>query len=153
MEEHDFIVVGGGSAGCVLAARLSADPDLSVLLLEAGGSDDDPRVVTPAKFGSLPNTRFDWGFRTAPQAELCGRQIGYPRGRCIGGTGSINYMIYLRGEPSDYDHWRQLGCTGWSWIDVLPYFRRAEAFHVQGDPELHGGDGPLAINAQHQRYP
>lgn len=152
MEDHDFIIVGGGSAGCVLAARLSADPDLSVLLLEAGGSDDDPRVVTPAKFGSLPNTRFDWGFRTAPQAELCGRQIGYPRGRCIGGTGSINYMIYLRGEPSDYDHWRQLGCAGWSWTDVLPYFRRAEAFHVQGDPELHGSDGPLAINAQAQRY-
>ena len=141
----DFVIVGAGSAGCVIAARLSEIPEVSVLLLEAGGADDDPRIQTPSKFGTLNNTKFDWGFRTAPQAELHNRQIAFPRGRVIGGTGSINYMIYLRGHPSDYDHWRQLGCTGWSWDDVLPYFRRSEGNQIHKGP-LHGQDGPLIVD-------
>ncbi|MDU8913844.1 GMC family oxidoreductase [Aestuariicoccus sp. MJ-SS9] len=149
----DVIVVGAGSAGCVLANRLTEDPKRQVLLLEAGGDDDDPRVSTPAAMGSLPNTRFDWGFRTGPQDHLSRRQIAYPRGRCIGGTGSINYMIYLRGHPSDYDSWQQLGATGWGWHDVLPYFRKAENWQVPGDPDLHGEAGPLTVTEQAERSP
>ncbi len=143
----DYIVIGSGSAGCAVAARLSENPDVSVLLLEAGGDGDDPRIRTPAAFGSLVNTRFDWGFRTAPQTELHNRQIYFPRGRAIGGTGAINYMIYLRGHPSDYDQWRQLGCEGWSWNDVLPYFKRSEDNRTHVD-DLHGQDGPIVVDRQ-----
>ena len=149
--EYDFIVVGAGSAGCVVAARLSEKPDVSVLLLEAGGADDDPRILTPAKFSALTNTKYDWGFRTAPQAELHNRQIAYPRGRVIGGTGSINYMIYLRGHPSDYDCWRQLGCDGWSWEGVLPYFKRSEGNRIHNGA-LHGKSGPFVVDVQSERY-
>ncbi|PWJ10497.1 GMC family oxidoreductase [Jannaschia seohaensis] len=149
----DVIVVGAGSAGCVLASRLSEDPARHVLLLEAGGSDEDPRVSTPATFGALPNTRFDWGFRTAPQDQLSRRQIAYPRGRVIGGTGSINYMIYLRGHRSDYDTWQQLGATGWGWDDVLPFFRKAENWQAPGESDLHGDAGPLSVTEQTERSP
>ena len=122
-------------------------------MLEEGGSEDDPRVSTPATFGALANTRFDWGFRTGPQEQLSRRQINYPRGRCIGGTGSINYMIYLRGHPSDYDMWRQLGATGWGWDDVLPYFRKAENWQGSGQSDLHGDGGPLTVTEQTERSP
>lgn len=149
----DVIIVGAGSAGCVLASRLSEDPRRRVLLLEAGGTDDDPRVTTPATFGALPNTRFDWGFRTAPQENLSRRQINYPRGRGLGGTGSINYMIYLRGHRSDYDAWQQLGATGWGWEDVLPYFRKAENWLAPGYGALHGDAGPLTVTEQAERSP
>lgn len=149
----DVVIVGAGSAGCVLANRLSADPNRRVLLLEAGGDDNDPRVSTPATFGALPNTRFDWGFRTGPQEQLSRRQINYPRGRCIGGTGSINYMIYLRGHPSDYNTWQQLGAAGWAWDDVLPYFRKAENWKGPGQSDLHGDDGPLTVTEQTERSP
>jgi len=148
----NYIVIGAGSAGCVVAARLSQDPAVSVLLLEAGGPNDDTRIKTPAKFGGLLNTKFDWGFRTCAQAELHNRQINYPRGRAIGGTGSINYMINLRGHPSDFDHWRQLGCEGWAWDDVLPYFKRSEGNRIHSD-DLHGNSGPIVVDYQSERSP
>ena len=150
VDSFDFIVVGAGSAGCTLAARLSEDPAASVLVLEAGGEADDPRVKTPAMFGALQNSRFDWGFRTAPQAELHNRQIYYPRGRGIGGTGAINYMIYLRGHASDFDQWRQMGCDGWGWDDVLPCFMRSEGNRML-DGDSHGQDGPLVVDHQSER--
>jgi len=148
----DFIVIGAGTAGCVVAARLSQDPAVSVLLLEAGGPNDDARIETPAKFGALVNTKFDWGFRTCAQAELHNRQIYYPRGRTIGGTGSINYMIYLRGHPSDFNYWSQLGCEGWGWNDVLPYFKRSEGNRKHTD-DLHGASGPVVVDDQSERSP
>lgn len=152
-ERFDVIIVGAGSAGCVLAARLTEDAKRRVLLLEAGGSNSDTRISTPAKFGALSNTRFDWAFRTAPQGELSGRQIAYPRGRCIGGTGSINYMIYLRGHPNDYNTWSQMGATGWGWDDVLPYFKKAENWQTEGEPSVHGTSGPLTVTRQLERSP
>lgn len=152
-DDFDVIVVGAGSAGCVLAARLSEDSRRRVLLLEAGGANDDLRVSTPAKFGALSNTRFDWAFRTAPQDGLSGRQIAYPRGRCVGGTGSINYMIYLRGHPTDYNTWSQMGATGWGWDDVLPYFKKAENWQVDGERSIHGDSGPLTVAEPGERSP
>lgn len=152
-QTFDVIIAGAGSAGCVLANRLSEDPKRRVLLLEAGGDDQDPCVSTPATFGALPNTRFDWGFRTGPQDHLSRRQINYPRGRGIGGTGSINYMIYLRGHPSDYNNWQQLGAIGWGWDDVLPYFRKAENWQGPGQAGLHGDGGPLTVTEQTERSP
>jgi choline dehydrogenase len=109
-------------------------------------------VRTPATFGALLNTRFDWAFRTVPQSELNHRQIGWPRGRGIGGTNSINYMMYVRGNPADFDHWRQLGCTGWGWEDVLPYFRKSEGNRIRSGP-LHGADGPLTVCHHHAHHP
>ncbi|WP_299476781.1 GMC family oxidoreductase N-terminal domain-containing protein [uncultured Roseibium sp.] len=152
-DQFDVIVVGAGTAGCVLASRLSEDPNRRVLLLEAGGDDHDARVTTPATFGALTNTRFDWGFRTGPQDHLSKRQINYPRGRGLGGTGSINYMIYLRGHPSDYNTWQQLGATGWGWDDVLPYFRKAENWQGSGQTNVHGDTGPLTVTGQSEKSP
>src|SRR5437899_10721860 len=122
----DFIIIGAGSAGCVLANRLSADPRAKVLLLEAGGADDSPYIHTPAMMGMLPDSKFDWRFRTVPQLHCNLRRFPWPRGRTLGGSSSINYMIYTRGHRSDYDRWRDLGNTGWGYDEVLPYFKKAE---------------------------
>ena len=143
-DTFDFVVVGGGSGGCAVAGRLSEDPQTSVALLEAGGKDDNWVVTTPGALvlmvaGKLNN----WAFDTVPQAGLNGR-IGYqPRGKGLGGSSAINAMVYIRGHRSDYDQWAALGNTGWSYADVLPYFKRSED-NADFDGEYHGKGGPLA---------
>src|ERR1700761_6820245 len=123
--DFDYIVVGAGSAGCVLANRLSADPRRRVLLLEAGGRDDYIWIHVPVGYlFCMGNPRTDWGLKTEPVAGLNGRALDYPRGRVLGGCSSINGMIYMRGQARDYDGWRQMGNPGWGWDDVLPYFKR-----------------------------
>jgi choline dehydrogenase len=140
----DFIVVGAGSAGCVLANRLSADGSARVLLLEAGGDDSAPEVHIPALFGALFGTEMDWAYRTVPQAGT-GSRVLVPRGRVLGGSSSINAMIYARGNPADYDCWRaEHGAIGWGYDEVLPYFVRAER-NARLGPPLHGVDGPLHV--------
>jgi choline dehydrogenase len=141
----DYVIVGAGSAGCVLANRLSADPEVSVLLLEAGGQDDYIWIRIPVGYlYTINNPRTDWCFKTEAEAGLNGRSLGYPRGRVLGGCSSINGMIYMRGQARDYDGWRQLGCTGWGWDDVLPHFKAHEDF-AWGADDLHGEGGELRV--------
>jgi choline dehydrogenase len=141
----DYIIVGAGSAGCVLANRLSADPEVSVLLLEAGGKDDYIWIKIPVGYlYTINNPRTDWCFKTAATPGLNGRSLGYPRGRVLGGSSSINGMIYMRGQARDYDGWRQLGNTGWGWDDVLPYFLRSEDY-AWGADEMHGAGGEWRV--------
>ena len=142
--EYDYIIVGSGSAGSVLANRLSARPEIKVLLLEAGGSDNSFYVRMPAGIANLSGPRFNWGYETAPQAAMKGRRMYWPRGRLIGGSSSVNAMVYMRGQAADYDHWRQLGNAGWSYDDVLPYFKKAERNERLHD-RFHGADGPLNV--------
>src|SRR5579863_787806 len=141
---HDFIIVGAGSSGSVLAARLSADPAVRVLVIEAGGSDRHPYVHIPAAFVRLGGPRFNWDFRTEPQAHLNQRRMYMPQGKLLGGGSSINAMVYIRGSGADYDGWAQRGNFGWSYRDVLPYFRRAERNERLRD-DFHGQDGPLNV--------
>jgi choline dehydrogenase len=141
---YDFIVVGGGSAGCVLANRLSAER-ARVLLLEAGPDADIPECRIPGAWTKLQRTPVDWAFQTRPQAHANGRTILWPRGRVVGGSSAINAMIYIRGNPCDYDGWRDLGNAGWGYSDVLPYFRSAED-NQRGASEYHGVGGPLAVS-------
>ena len=141
---YDYIIVGSGSAGSVLASRLSARPEIEVLLLEAGGSDNSFYVRMPAGIANLSGSRFNWGYETAPQAAMKGRRMYWPRGRLIGGSSSVVAMVYMRGQPADYDNWRQLGNAGWSYDDVLPYFKKAERNERLHD-RFHGPDGPLNV--------
>ncbi len=141
----DYIIVGAGSAGCLLANRLSADPQVRVLLLEAGGKDDYFWIHVPVGYlYTIGNPRTDWCYKTEPDHGLNGRSIGYARGRVLGGCSSINAMIYMRGQKSDYDHWAALGNKGWSWDEVLPYFKRNEDY-AHGADELHGVGGELRV--------
>ncbi len=150
--DYDYIIVGAGSAGCVLANRLSADPDRRVLLLEAGGRDDWIWYHIPVGYlFAIGNPRSDWMFKTEPEKGLNGRNLSYPRGKVIGGSSSINAMIYMRGQAADYDHWRQLGLTGWGWNDVLPYFKRHED-HFLAPSESHAAGGELRIEQQRLRW-
>ncbi|WP_427026177.1 GMC family oxidoreductase (plasmid) [Aureimonas ureilytica] len=143
--DFDYIVVGGGTAGCALANRLSADPSASVLLLEAGGRDNYPWVHIPVGYlFCIGNPRTDWCFQTEAEPGLNGRSLAYPRGKVLGGCSSINGMIYMRGQARDYDLWRQMGCAGWGWDDVLPLFKRSEDYFAGAD-EMHGVGGEWRV--------
>ena len=150
--DYDYIIVGAGSAGCVLANRLSADPATRVLLLEAGGKDNWIWFHIPVGYlFAIGNPRADWMFKTEPEEGLNGRSLNYPRGKVIGGSSAINAMIYMRGQAADYDHWRQLGLTGWGWDDVLPFFRRHED-HFLGASDAHAVGGEWRIEAPRVRW-
>src|SRR3954447_16350967 len=145
--EFDYIVVGAGTAGCILANRLSADPTRRVLVLEGGGYDNWIWFHIPVGYlFAIGNPRSDWMYKTEAEAGLNGRSLAYPRGKVIGGCSAINAMISMRGQAADYDHWRQLGLTGWGWDDVRPVFKRIED-HFLGDSEHHGAGGGWRIEA------
>jgi choline dehydrogenase-like flavoprotein len=142
---YDYVVVGAGPAGCLLANRLSADPACRVLLLEAGGRDNYPWIHIPVGYlYCIGNPRTDWCFKTEAQPGLNGRALGYPRGKVLGGCSSINGMIYMRGQAADYDRWAEQGNDGWAWKDVLPLFKQSEN-HFAGASDSHGADGEWRV--------
>src|SRR5580704_2124098 len=150
--DFDYIIVGAGTAGCIVANRLSADPKNRVLILEAGGDDNWIWFHIPVGYlFAIGNPRSDWMFQTEPEAGLNGRALNYPRGKVIGGSSAINAMIYMRGQAADYDHWRQLGLTGWGWDDVLPYFRRHEN-HFLGESTAHAAGGEWPVSPPRVRW-
>ncbi|MGH6989230.1 MAG: GMC family oxidoreductase, partial [Stellaceae bacterium] len=153
MAEYDFIIVGGGSAGCVLANRLSADPAAKVLLLEAGGRDNKLIIKMPLAFvPASQRPELNWGYESEPDPTLDNRRLRVPRGKVLGGSSSINGMMYARGHPRDFDQWRQLGNEGWAYADILPYYKRLES-DWRGAGTYHGGAGPLATVASDSNHP
>jgi len=152
-ESYDYVIVGAGSAGCVLAYRLTADPSVRVLLLEAGGRDTNPLIHIPIGLGKLWEHRmFDWGYDTEPEPRLDDRRIEAMRGKVLGGSSSINVMAYVRGHHGDYDRWAQRGCRGWSYAETLPYFKRCETWE-KGENTWRGGHGPLSVIDSRNRDP
>ena len=150
---YDYVIVGAGSAGCVLAARLSEDPDTRVLLIEAGPPDSNDLIHIPAAFGALFRTEVDWDHSTVWEPQLHNRRVYLPRGKTLGGSSSMNAMIYIRGNRADYDEWRdELGCAGWGFDELLPYFKRAED-NERGADEWHGAGGPLSVIEGRARTP
>jgi choline dehydrogenase len=144
--EADYVVVGAGSAGCVVAARLSEDPSVKVVVLEAGGPDRNIWIHIPIGYGkTIVDPSVNWMYETEPDPGANNRKLFWPRGRVLGGSSSINGLLYVRGQPADFDHWRQLGNPGWAWDDVLPYFKRSEGRVGEGDDRLRGRDGPLSV--------
>ncbi|MDC3231290.1 GMC family oxidoreductase N-terminal domain-containing protein [Candidatus Pelagibacter sp.] len=153
MEIFDFIIIGAGSAGCVLANRLSENPKNKVLLIEAGGKDNYPWIHIPVGyFKTMHNPSVDWCYKTEPDETMNNRSIRYPRGKTLGGSSAINGLLYIRGQSRDYDVWRQLGNTGWGWDDVLPYFIKAEN-QERGKDDYHGVGGPLSVSDQRIQLP
>ena len=144
-KEYDYVVVGAGSAGCVVANRLTEDPAIRVLVIEAGDWDTQLLLKMPLGFHFPRYPKVVWPYLSEPEAELGGRQIALPRGRIVGGSSTINGMLYSRGHPADYDQWRQMGCEGWSYADVLPYFKRSEK-SWRGEGKYHGGAGPMEVS-------
>ncbi|MHB8531671.1 MAG: GMC family oxidoreductase [Solirubrobacteraceae bacterium] len=149
---YDYVIVGAGSAGCVLANRLSEDPSVRVLLLEAGGKDRSPKIKIPAAFPEQFHTKLDWDYETEPEPHVDERALYIPRGKALGGSSSMNAMLYVRGRPLDYDGWAAQGAPGWSYKDVLPYFIRSED-NVRGASEHHGAGGPLRVSEQRSPRP
>jgi choline dehydrogenase len=144
--DADYIVIGAGSAGCVVASRLSEDAGVKVVLLEAGPPDRDPWIHIPAGvLRVLNNTKINWNFLSEGEPGTDGRQLQWPRGKVLGGTSSINGMLYVRGNPMDYDNWAQMGCRGWSYDEVLPFFKQSETYRGAGDPEFRSKGGPLIV--------
>ena len=148
----DYIIIGAGSAGAVLANRLSEDSECKVLLLEAGGPTETSEINLPTGYRSLQDTHYDWAYRTVPQLQLNNRRIFWPRGKGLGGSSAINYMVYIRGCPLDFDLWQQSGNDGWGYEDVLPYFIRSETNHTFTDA-YHGNDGPLQVTTVSEPHP
>jgi choline dehydrogenase len=149
---YDYVIVGAGSAGCVLANRLSEDPTVRVLLLEAGGKDRSPNIKIPAAFAKQFHTKLDWDYATEPEPHVDGRELYMPRGKSLGGSSSMNAMLYVRGRPLDYDTWEEQGATGWGYRDVLPYFIRSED-NARGASEFHGAGGPVRVSEQRSPRP
>jgi choline dehydrogenase len=151
VDENDYVIVGAGSAGCVLAARLSEDPNIKVALVEAGPPDTAQEIHIPVAFAQLFQTKWDWDYLTDPEPGLDGRRRYLPRGKMLGGSSSMNAMIYIRGNQADYADWETLGAAGWGWEGVLPYFLRAED-NQRGPSPLHGVGGPLTVSDGRSRH-
>lgn len=152
-QTYDYIIIGGGTAGCVLAHRLSTQPDLKIALLEAGGRDNYPAIHMPIGYGrTIHHPKLSWHLRTCPESGADHRCLPLPRGRVLGGSSSLNGMIYIRGHPQDYEYWAESGCKGWGWTDILPFFKRIEHY-PQGDPKLHGQTGPMSITQLQHIHP